>query len=438
LNATVLPSIVYPLSGGLPRSAAKEFFMIPAGPIGIALVAVAAVVVLGLIALVLKATVLSKRKPRGQKRAALHQGDDGRIEVLESRVIDEDRKLVLVRCDGIEHLIVTGGPNDLVVENDVKKARPQPSGARAPATSHPLLPAQAPQHAASPARVPPAMGASLDAAIAAAVSPRPHEPPRPAPRPAAEPRAPLQRPTVATVAPRPAGRNGEAPPNVMPRVEEPRPTVPRASTADSTRREPSRRPAPATPQPAASGSNRSGRAEPGGLPVAQVPWVEPTSIEDEIVQALRFEPPRGTNAAASRREPAVQKPAIDSSATLGDLADRLEEALAREIQGPGPTPPRRSEPEATETRGERAAPESAESERPKRTTTSRERPEKRERSEAPKPSGASESPRETPAAERREEAPVISLNARRREASDPLEDEMARLLGELTGDTKGR
>jgi hypothetical protein len=33
---------------------------------------------------------------------------------------------------------------------------------------------------------------------------------------------------------------------------------------------------------------------------------------------------------------------------------------------------------------------------------------------------------------------VISLNARRREASDPLEDEMARLLGELTGDTKGR
>jgi hypothetical protein len=40
--------------------------------------------------------------------------------------------------------------------------------------------------------------------------------------------------------------------------------------------------------------------------------------------------------------------------------------------------------------------------------------------------------------ERREEAPVISLNARRRESSDSLEDEMARLLGELTGDTKGR
>ena len=40
--------------------------------------------------------------------------------------------------------------------------------------------------------------------------------------------------------------------------------------------------------------------------------------------------------------------------------------------------------------------------------------------------------------ERREEAPVISLNSRRRESADQLEDEMARLLGELTSDNKGR
>jgi hypothetical protein len=37
-----------------------------------------------------------------------------------------------------------------------------------------------------------------------------------------------------------------------------------------------------------------------------------------------------------------------------------------------------------------------------------------------------------------EEAPVINLHERRREAPDPLEDEMARLLGELTGDTNRR
>jgi hypothetical protein len=54
---------------------------------------------------------------------------------------------------------------------------------------------------------------------------------------------------------------------------------------------------------------------------------------------------------------------------------------------------------------------------------------------SPEPEPRREAP---PAPERREETPVISLNSRRREAADPLEDEMARLLGELTSDTKGR
>jgi hypothetical protein len=43
-----------------------------------------------------------------------------------------------------------------------------------------------------------------------------------------------------------------------------------------------------------------------------------------------------------------------------------------------------------------------------------------------------------PRRERQDDAPVIDLNSRRREPIDPLEDEMARLLGELTGDTSRR
>jgi hypothetical protein len=54
---------------------------------------------------------------------------------------------------------------------------------------------------------------------------------------------------------------------------------------------------------------------------------------------------------------------------------------------------------------------------------------------APEPEGRRESRAHI---ERQDEAPVISLNARRREPVDPLEDEMARLLGELTGDTGRR
>ena len=36
---------------------------------------------------------------------------------------------MLVRCDGIEHLIMVGGPADVVVENDVKKVRGPGAGA---------------------------------------------------------------------------------------------------------------------------------------------------------------------------------------------------------------------------------------------------------------------------------------------------------------------
>ena len=63
----------------------------------------------------------SKARPRSRDRASLL--NQPRVEVLESTAIDADRRLVLVRCDKIEHLIMVGGPADLVVENDVRKVR---------------------------------------------------------------------------------------------------------------------------------------------------------------------------------------------------------------------------------------------------------------------------------------------------------------------------
>ncbi len=409
------------------------------GPVGLALIAVVAVVLIGLLALVLRLTLFRHGKARRHARAAF---SGTRVEVLETTVIDEDRKLVLIRCDDVEHLIVIGGPADLVVENDVKKAR-GPATAPAP-TQRPAqaTPSQAALPAVSPARVPAAMGASLDAAIAAA-APKGSET-RSTGR-STEPRSPLQqpRPGLAAVAAASSNRsNGEVSPRQ--RSESTARGGQRSSGSDAGRREstPSRRAAAQPPLPQIGRpiepqrpSARTGRSEENNaLPSAHVPWPDPNSIEDEIVQALRFEPPRAAGSAPTR-EPA--KVVVDSSATLGDLADRLEEALAREIQGVA-APTRR--PEQSE--GETAAPKSeeAEPERPKQAS-GRDRQEKREaRGEQParQSGGEQESRREAPQPDRREEAPVISLNARRREASDPLEDEMARLLGELTGDTKGR
>ncbi len=301
--------------------------MLHLDPVRIALIAIAAVVVIGVIALLLR--VMVSRRSKGRSRPKPHISGGGRISVLESRDIDENRQLVLVRCDDVEHLIVIGGPADLVVENDVKKTRPQTPGSKA-APTQPLQPAMAAQSAASPLRVPPAMGASLDAAIAAAI-PKSSDSARAVSRPSADPRPPLQpRPPLAAIPPRPAGRNGEvlgAP--AAPRGEEPARAAPqRASAGDLVRREPApqRRAAPQPPmqsarqndtqrvQASSDRQTRIGRGntreEPSGLPAAQVPWVEPASIEDEIVQALRFEPLRAETPTA-RREPVQAKPMIE-------------------------------------------------------------------------------------------------------------------------------
>jgi hypothetical protein len=181
------------------------------------------------------------------------------------------------------------------------------------------------------------------------------------------------------------------------------------------------------------------RSEPSpALPAAQVPWSEPDSIENEIVRALRFDPHTRGGPTGNRQEPSSARPTVDPATTLGDLADKLEEALAREVQAAGQT--HHAGPDVEDFGFESAAPV-AENERAK-PSAQKDRQEKRERPEsvrnakvAPEPEPRHEP---SPPPERREEAPVISLSSRRRESADQLEDEMARLLGELTSDTKGR
>jgi hypothetical protein len=51
------------------------------------------------------------------------QPRDRRIGAVETASIDGKRKLILVRRDNVEHLILTGGPIDLVVESGIP---PQP------------------------------------------------------------------------------------------------------------------------------------------------------------------------------------------------------------------------------------------------------------------------------------------------------------------------
>lgn len=52
-----------------------------------------------------------------------------RLGVSEYYEIDKDRRLVLVRRDTVEHLILIGGPQDIVVESGIGAARGVPQGA---------------------------------------------------------------------------------------------------------------------------------------------------------------------------------------------------------------------------------------------------------------------------------------------------------------------
>jgi hypothetical protein len=55
-------------------------------------------------------------KPKGTRRLA----------VVEYMNIDAKRRLILVRCDETEHLLLTGGPSDLVVQSRINPDAKEP------------------------------------------------------------------------------------------------------------------------------------------------------------------------------------------------------------------------------------------------------------------------------------------------------------------------
>ncbi|CAH2404834.1 flagellar biosynthetic protein FliO [Mesorhizobium escarrei] len=122
-----------------------------------------------------------------------------RLAVMDATAVDSHRRLVLVRRDDIEHLLLIGGPTDVVVERDIRL-----SALRRPALTgdggghQPAPPPRAPQPAPAPVRQAP----SPQPASTAPTPVRPHQPaPAPAPRPAA------QSPQSATITPLPAYAN---------------------------------------------------------------------------------------------------------------------------------------------------------------------------------------------------------------------------------------
>ena len=114
---------------------------------------------------------LRRRLPRGSRSRQLRLG------FVESFDLDGERQLLLVRRDNIEHLVMIGGPNDVLVESGI--VRVEPREARAPRSSE----------AAAGLAPPPAPVVLAPHHAPEAIEPPPAPPPVPASSPALSPAA---------------------------------------------------------------------------------------------------------------------------------------------------------------------------------------------------------------------------------------------------------
>jgi flagellar biogenesis protein FliO len=59
----------------------------------------------------------------GRSGASFLKGRDRRLGIVETASVDARRKLILIRRDKVEHLIMTGGPVDVLIETGIQGHR---------------------------------------------------------------------------------------------------------------------------------------------------------------------------------------------------------------------------------------------------------------------------------------------------------------------------
>jgi flagellar protein FliO/FliZ len=99
----------------------------------------------GVLALIGGVAWLVRRFAGNRLGASANRGRMPRLAVIDAAAVDGRRRLVLVRRDNIEHLLMIGGPTDIVVEPNIVRAMPgreqmpqRPGGAELPPRVAPL------------------------------------------------------------------------------------------------------------------------------------------------------------------------------------------------------------------------------------------------------------------------------------------------------------
>jgi hypothetical protein len=265
---------------------------------------IAFLIVLGLIG----ATAWAVRRFGGGRLGhANARGRQPRLAVIDSAPVDGRRRLVLIRRDNVEHLLMIGGPSDVVVEPNIVR------GVAAPREAPPARPPT--EALPRPAPLPESVSWPLQ--------------PEPAP-------APPQRPLPRPVASAPAEDTGAWP--LQPHAEAPPPRIPRDPLAGLADELTSRPPRPAR-EPAPPRAPAPEPRVPAPPPAAAAPQAAPdeqslAEMAHRLEAALRkpgaapdaaaSQPPRAPRAAEPKPAPrAEQKPAPSRS-----LYENLEQEMA--------------------------------------------------------------------------------------------------------------
>ena len=69
---------------------------------------------------------MSGSSPIQAVSALFQPGPPRRLDVVEHANVDGRRKLILIRRDDVEHLLMTGGPVDVVIETGIAYHPPEP------------------------------------------------------------------------------------------------------------------------------------------------------------------------------------------------------------------------------------------------------------------------------------------------------------------------
>jgi hypothetical protein len=326
------------------------------------------IVVFGVLALALW---LARRFSGGRFANAATRGRQPRLAVIDAATVDGRRRLILIRRDNVEHLLMVGGPTDVVIEPNIVRAAGAPREMAAarplPATDSlpravplgegsmwPLQPEPAPRSeplprpepALRPQRPPPPMAEES----AQWTAPEP-ELPAPPPLPPRE-RRPRNDPLsglaeeLGRVSPPPAPAHFEPPPRQAPRRElrarpqPPSPSAPAsASAADAKLTSPPDQNLAEMAQRLEAALRRPNKTD-DVRPPQSAPNAEPSGDET----AERTPPP--ASSPASRAAPAADSPTPardDGRPTRSDakpvpqksLYDSLEQEMASLLGRPG-------------------------------------------------------------------------------------------------------